>query len=116
MLKRKEIDKKLFYYLYIKPPEIGRFFLLPKIHKRLKNVPRRPVISSNNTATENISAFMEYHLKSLVPNIPHILEDTRDFLCRINEIDNISDDTILVFLCSWVAPLYPTRGRYRNNA
>ena len=38
---------------------------------------------------------MNYDLKSPAPKIPHILEDTRDFFCRINEIDNIPDDTIL---------------------
>ena len=99
MLKQKEVDRKLFDYLYIKRPEFGKFCVLPKIHKTLANMPGRPVISNNNTATENISTFFDYHLKSLVPNIPNILEDTRDFLCR----------------CGWVLPQYPTRGRYRNN-
>ena len=28
-------------------PKLGRFYLLPKIHKRLHNVPRRPVISNS---------------------------------------------------------------------
>ena len=73
MLKWKETDKKLFDYLYIERAEFGRFFLLPKIHKRLANVLERPIISNNNTVTENISAYMDYHLKPLVPNIPHIL-------------------------------------------
>ena len=59
------------------------------------NVPGRPVIS-NNTATENISAYLEYHLKSLIPTIPPILENTRDFLCRINEINNIPENAMLV--------------------
>ena len=82
MLKRKETDKKLFDYLYIERAEFGRFYLQPKIHKRLVNVPGRPVISNNNTVTENISAYMDYHLKPLVENIPHILEDMRDIFAE----------------------------------
>ena len=55
MLRKKEIDKRLFEYLYIKRPQLVRFYLLPKIHKRTKNVPGRPIISNKGTATENIS-------------------------------------------------------------
>ena len=32
----------------------------------------------------------------MVFSIPHILIDTRGFLCGINQINNISEDTILV--------------------
>jgi len=70
--------------------------LLPKIHKRTKNVPGRPVISNNGTATENISAFLDFHLKSIVPEVTHILEDTRDFLSRINQLRTIPEGSILV--------------------
>ena len=55
MLRKKEIDKKLFEYLHIKRQQLSRFYLLPKIHKKTKNVPGRPVISNSGTATENIS-------------------------------------------------------------
>ena len=48
---------------------------------------------------------MDYHLKSLAPNISHILEDTRHFICRINEIDNFLDGAILVYFD--VVGLYP---------
>ena len=34
MLRKKEIDKKLFNYLLVKNPQLGRFYLLPKIHKK----------------------------------------------------------------------------------
>ena len=58
MLKLKEIDKKLFNSFYIKHPEFGRFYLPPKIHKRLANVPERSVIYYKNTSTKNISAYL----------------------------------------------------------
>ena len=56
MLRKKEIDKKLFNSLLVKNPQLGRFYLLPKIYKRMTNVPGRPVISNNGTSTENISS------------------------------------------------------------
>ena len=48
----------------------------------------RPVISNNGTITENVSAFLDFHLKTIVPTIPHILEDTRDFLSRLKVPEN----------------------------
>ena len=71
-------------YLIKKKPQLGRFYLLPKIHKRTFNVPGRPEVSNNGTATKNISAFLDFYLKPIVQMTPHILEDTRDFLCRLN--------------------------------
>ena len=77
MFNGKEINNKVRDYLIMKKPQLGRFYLLPKIHKRTLNVPVRPVISNNGTATENISAFLDFHFKNIVSTIPHILEDTR---------------------------------------
>ena len=101
---RNEIDKKTKDYLVVKNPQLGRFYMLPKIHKRTKDVPGRPVISNNGTATENISAFLDFHLKGAVQNISHILEDTRDFLSRIvNKV--VPEGSILVTFD--VVGLYP---------
>ena len=82
-------------YLIKKKPQLGRFYLLPKIHKRTFNVPGRPVISNNGIATENISAFLEFYFKPIVQTIPHILEDRRDFLCRLNDLPEIPENAIL---------------------
>ena len=48
--------------------------------RRTSNVPGRPVISNNGTATKNISAFLDFCLENIVSTIPHVLEATRDFL------------------------------------
>ena len=105
MLSRKEIDKKIMEYLIKKKPQFRRFYLLPKIHERTFNVPGRPVISNNGTATENISAFLDFYLEPIVQTIPHILEDTRDFLCRLNDLPEIPENSILVTFD--VVQLYP---------
>ena len=105
MLRKKEIDKKLFNYLLVKPPQLGCFYLLLKIHKRMTNVPGRPVIFNNGTSTENRSSYLDYHLKSLIPQVPHILEDTRDFVNRIQDLLDLAESSILVSFD--VVDLYP---------
>ena len=72
MLNRKEIDKKIMDYLIMKKPQLDRFYLLPKVQKRRTIIPGRPVISSNGTATENISSLLNFHLKRIVSTVPHI--------------------------------------------
>ena len=71
----------------------------------MNNVPGRPVISNNGTVTENISAYLDYHLKPIIPQVPLILEDTRDFLSRIKGLRNIPEDALLVSFD--VVGLYP---------
>ena len=78
ILKKEKIDKKLFEYN--KRSQMGHFSLLPKIYKKLFNVPGRPVNSKKGTATKNILTYLHYHLKSLVPSIPHILRGNPDLL------------------------------------
>ena len=97
MLRKKEIDKKLFNYLLVKNLQLGRFYLLPKIHKRMTNIPGWAVISNNGTkSTENTSSYLDYLLKSLIPNVPHISEDTRDFVNRIQDLPDLPESSILV--------------------
>ena len=62
-------------------------------------------MSNNSTATEDISAFLDFCLKPLVTKVPHIFEDTRDFLTRIMEIKDLPEDSLLVSFD--VVRLYP---------
>jgi hypothetical protein len=62
-------------YLVVSKPRLGKFSkitILPKIHKRLENVPGRPVISNCGTATERISEFLDFHIQPLVCNVPYV--------------------------------------------
>ena len=78
---------------------------MPKIHKRLHNVPGRPVISNSGFFTENISAFLEYHLKPLSQKVKSFIKDTNDFLKKLNELRDLPDDFILCTID--VVGLYP---------
>ena len=60
--KRGDLSQDTLNYFLVKDPKFARFYLLPKIHKRLYDVPGRPVISCCGFYTENISSFLDFHL------------------------------------------------------
>ena len=100
-----KICGKTLDYSLVNNPKLGRFYLLSKIHKRLYNVPGRPVISNSGYYTENISAFLEYHLKSISQKVKSYIKDTNDFLSKLNALPSLPEDTILCTLD--VVGLYP---------
>ena len=57
---------KYFSYEYKKITHLGKLYLLLKIHKRLENLPGRPVISNYGMPTEKVSEFLDYHLKPVM--------------------------------------------------
>ena len=63
-------DKTLKYFTYEfkKTTNLGKFYLLPKIHQLLENVPGRPKISNCGAPTEKASEFLDFHLKSIMQN------------------------------------------------
>ena len=54
------------------------FYMLPKIHKA--NNPGRPVVSSVNSHTEKISAYVDDYLRPLTERLPSYIRDTTDFI------------------------------------
>ena len=52
---RKDISAEILDYFLVKNPKLGRFYLFPKIHKTLYNVPGRPVISNSGLHWKYIS-------------------------------------------------------------
>ena len=61
--KRGDLNADTINYFMVKDPKFARFYLLPKIHKRLHDVPGRTVISDCGYYTENISSFLDFHLQ-----------------------------------------------------
>ena len=53
--KRGDLKRDNLDLFNMKDPKFAKFYLLPKIHKRLYNVRRRPVIFNSGYYTENIS-------------------------------------------------------------
>ena len=86
-------------------PRLDRFYLLPKIHKRLSSVPGRPVISNCGYYTENISAFLDYHLKPLAKTVKSFIKDTNHFLQKLKGLPKLSKNSLLCTVD--VVGLYP---------
>ena len=49
-----EKELKYFLFEFKKATNLGKMYLLPKLHKRLYDVPRRPVISNCGKPTERV--------------------------------------------------------------
>ena len=57
--------------------------MLPKIHVRIHDVPGRPVISHSSYLTENISTFLDFHLKPLAQKVKSYNQDKNDFFISL---------------------------------
>ena len=73
---RGDLSSDTLNYFLVKDPKFARFYLLPKIHKHLHDVPGRPVISSCCFYTENISSFFDHHLQPLAQRVKSYIKDT----------------------------------------
>ena len=73
------IDDYTFEFLNVS--QVGRFHLLPKIHK--PDILCRSICSSNKHPTENISRFVEYNIQKYVADLPSTVRDTQHFVKRI---------------------------------
>lgn len=99
------ISKRNAEYLFVRKPRLGRFYLLPKIHKRLENVPGRPVISNCGTATERISEFLDFCIQPMVQFVPSVIKDTTQFLKKLQNVGYIPETAIMCTID--VVGLYP---------
>ena len=106
--KGKISDKELKYFTfeYKKASNPGKMYLLPKIHKRLANVPGRPVISCCGTPTEKVSEFLDSQLKSVMKSGESYIKDSGDFIEKLKNLKSIPPNAILV--TADVVGLYPS--------
>ena len=71
-------------------------YLLPKIRKRLCNVPGRRVIFNCVTPTENVSEFLDNQLKPVMREGMSYIKDSNDFMHKIRDLKDIPNDALLV--------------------
>ncbi|XP_071145079.1 uncharacterized protein [Mytilus edulis] len=96
MCEQGHIDETTFKYLKPEKSKPGRFYLLPKIHK--VNNPGRPIVSANDHPTEKISEFIDFHLRPHVENLPSYIQDTTHYLKKMESLNPLPPETILVSL------------------
>ena len=79
----------------MKDPKFARFYLLPKINKRLHNVPDRPVITNSGDHAENISSFLDHDLQPQAQAVKSYIKDTKEFLKNMRSLPKFPDRIIL---------------------
>ena len=75
-------ERKLKYFSieFKKATNIGKLYLLPKIYKRLFDVPEQPVISNCGTPTEKVSEFLDHVLKPVMQQSRSYIKDSNEFI------------------------------------
>ena len=71
----------------------------------MDSVPGRPVISNSGYFTENISSFLDHHLQPLTKNVKSYIQDTKQFLNKLEELPPLPQNSILSTMD--VVGLYP---------
>ena len=74
-------DSNLNQLLFLsKRPQFSRFYLSPKIHERLYDIPGRTVISNCDFYTEKIPSFLDFRLQPLVQKIKSHIKKHKSLL------------------------------------
>ena len=81
-----KMQLKYFTIAHKKATNLGKMYLLSKIHKRLFNVPGRSVISNCGSPTEKVSEFLDSHLKGIMPESWSYIKDMNDFIKKPEEL------------------------------
>ena len=76
------------------PPRTSQSYISPTIHKEVN--PGRPVVSSINCHTTNISKYVDYHLQPIVKQIPSYVKDTNDFINKFNAVKSVPKSSYLI--------------------
>ena len=102
---RSEKELKYFPYNNKNATTLGKFYFLPKIQKRLINVPGKPTISNCGTPTKKVSEYMDFCIKPTMQNSWFYVKDSSDFKNKIKKLGKLSGDITLV--TAEVVALYP---------
>ena len=117
-----ELEKKIFIteketnclsFNFKKATNVGKSYLLPKMHKRLSNVLGRTVISSCGTPIEKVLEFLDHNLQPVMKEEKSYIKDTDDFLDKLKDFVEIPEGAILV--TADVVRLYPSLPYWRSG-
>ena len=99
-----EKEKNYFKFNFKKAANVGKLYFLPKIHKRLRNVPGRPFISNCGTPTKKVSEYLDHHLQPVMKEGKSYIK--ADFLNKLKHLGEIPEGAILV--STDAVELYPS--------
>ena len=79
---------------------MSKFYCNFKVHKDYDHIPPvRPIISGSGSLLENPSKFVDYNIKELATKHESYLQDTPDFLRKVEELNRkvfLPDNALLV--------------------
>ena len=70
--------------------KIARFYATFKLHKPHKEnsaPPLRPIVSGSGSITENLGIYVDHHIKEISTNYQSYIQDTPDFLRKIDKLN-----------------------------
>ena len=98
-LRRKNVftenENNYFRFNFEKATNIGKLYLLLKIHKGLCKLSVRPVISNCGTPTE-VSGFLGHNLQPIMKQGESYIRDKWDFLAKLKAAGEVPKGAILV--------------------
>ena len=80
---------------------VAKFYANFKIHKphiEKSAPPIRPIVSGSGSITENLGVYVDHHIKNIAKKHASYIQDTPDFLRKINKINQgpkLPDNEIL---------------------
>nr|XP_060609685.1 uncharacterized protein LOC132761116 [Anolis sagrei ordinatus]XP_060609686.1 uncharacterized protein LOC132761116 [Anolis sagrei ordinatus]XP_060610145.1 uncharacterized protein LOC132761359 [Anolis sagrei ordinatus]XP_060610146.1 uncharacterized protein LOC132761359 [Anolis sagrei ordinatus]XP_060610703.1 uncharacterized protein LOC132761651 [Anolis sagrei ordinatus]XP_060610704.1 uncharacterized protein LOC132761651 [Anolis sagrei ordinatus]XP_060615565.1 uncharacterized protein LOC13276 len=97
------ISEDVYKYLHTPWPRTPVLYILPKIHKNIRPVPGRPIISGSGSILEPLAKFVDHHLQPFVKQTSSYVRDTKHF---INIIEPLVIPTDAVLMSIDVTSLY----------
>ena len=85
-----EKQLKYFRFDFKKVCNLGKLYLLPKIHRML-NVPGKSIIFNCGTPTENVSQFLDNHLQLIMREGLSYVKDSGDFISNVKRIGSVTE-------------------------
>lgn len=80
------ISQEEYQFLKVDNPVTPILYLIPKVHKNAEVPLGRPIISAIGSLLEPTSRVLDFFLQEFVRELPAFIQDTRDFLRRIENI------------------------------
>ena len=100
-----DVSQETLDYFINDNPRIGRFYMLPKIHKQLHNVPGGRLYLIVAILRKIFQLFLITIYSPLAQKVKSYIKDTNDFLKKLRELPNLPKDFLLCTVD--VVGLYP---------
>ena len=93
------------YHMAHKTPQDSNTLYFTKDPQAIKLKPGRPIVNGIGTITQKLSTFVDYHLRSLVPEISTYIKDPTHFLNLIQNTE-LKPTDLLCYYCACLAATY----------